>query len=135
MESIIVRPRNIASNGQELTVLNKGARRLVLLAHQAQVERCTIPHLVIGVIKTTGEQNLNTRFDFGVLLANTKLGQRGDGSGTYNGVLQNDTVVDVADILGGVSGLGALSTKQVQNSDRELGEFAVLDELAEMGEG
>src|SRR4051794_10465195 len=117
MESIVVRSRDTASNGRELTVLNKGARCLILLAHQAQVERSTIPHLIIGIIKTTGEQNLNTRFDFGVLLANTKLGQRGDGSGTYNGVLQNDTVVNVADILSGVSSLGALSTKQVQNPD------------------
>jgi hypothetical protein len=32
-----------------------------------------------------------------------------------------------------VGGLGALSTEQVQNSDRELGELAVLDELAEVG--
>ena len=116
-----------------LTILDESARCLILLTHQSQVERSTVSHLVIGVIKTTGEENMDARFNFGVLLANTKLGQGSYSSSTYDGVLQYDTVVDVTNILGGVGSLGAFGTKQVEDSDRKLGEFTVLNELAQVG--
>jgi len=116
-----------------LTILDESARCLILLTHQSQVERSTVSHLVIGVIKTTGEENMDARFNFGVLLANTKLGQGSYSSSAYDGVLQNDAVVDVTNILGGVGSLGAFGTKQVEDSDRKLGEFTVLNELAQVG--
>lgn len=78
---------------------------------------------------------MNTGLDFGILLANTKLGQCGDSSSAYNGILQNNTVVDVTNILGGVGSLGALGTKEVEDSNGELGEFTVFNELAQVGKG
>jgi hypothetical protein len=114
-------------------MLDESAGCLILLAHQSQVKRSTVSHLVIGVIKTTGKENMDARFDFGVLLANTKLGQCSYSSSAYNGVLQYDTVVNITNILSGVGSLGALGTKQVEDSDRELGEFTVLNKLAQVG--
>lgn len=109
-------------------------RRRILRTHQTQIQRSTIAHLVIGVIETAGKENLYTRLDFGVFLANAKFGQSSDSGGTHNGVLQNDTVVDVADVLGRVVGLGALDTEQMQDPDRQLRELTVLNELTKMSQ-
>jgi hypothetical protein len=117
-----------------LTVLNKGTGCGIFGCHQTEVESSTIAHLIISVIKAAGEQNVHTRLDFKVLLTNTKLGQCSDSSGTYNGVFQNNAVINVSDVLSGVRSLGALNTKQMQDTNRQLSEFAVLDEFAKMSE-
>jgi hypothetical protein len=87
MESGTISKVKYASHGPVHTVFDESTRGLILLAHQAQVKRSTVSYLVVGVIKTTSKKHVNTRLDFRVLLANTKLGQRGDSSGAYNGVL------------------------------------------------
>lgn len=61
-----------------------------------------------------------------------KLGKSCYRSGPDNGVLQHNAVVDVADVLGWLDGLGTLHTEQVQDPYCQFCEFAVLDELAEM---
>lgn len=49
-------------------------------------------------------------------------------------MLQHHAVVDEADVLGGVAGLGPLLAQQVQNASGQHGELAVLDELAQVGQ-
>ena len=48
-------------------------------------------------------------------------------------VLQHHAVVDEADVLGGVAGLGPLLAQQVQDARGQHGELTVLDELAQVG--
>lgn len=75
---------------------------------------------------------MDAALDFRVLLANAKLRQGSDCCCADNGVFKDDSIVDVADILGWVAGLGALHAQQVKDADRELREFTVLNKLAEM---
>mmetsp|Transcript_8511 Transcript_8511/g.18533 ORF Transcript_8511/g.18533 Transcript_8511/m.18533 type:complete len:262 (+) Transcript_8511:1173-1958(+) len=63
-----------------------------------------------------------------------KLGQGRDRSGTHRGVLENDAVVDEANVLGGTRRLGSLCTEKMKDLSGEQGELAVLYELAEMDE-
>ena len=57
----------------------------------------------------------------------TRVRTRSDGS-----VLQDDTVVDEADVFAGLGGLGALLAEQVEDARRQDGVLAVLDELAQV---
>lgn len=68
-------------------------------------------------------------------MTHTKLGQCGDGSSSDDCIFKNDTVVDVANVFGGLGGLWALGTEEMQDANGQLCEFAVFDELAEVGEG
>ena len=52
--------------------------------------------------------------------------QGGDGSSPHGGILQDDAVVDVADVLGGVGCVGALRAQQVQDLAGQVAELAVL---------
>lgn len=47
-------------------------------------------------------------------------------------MLQDHSVVDEADVLGGVVGLGPLLAQEVQDARGQHGELAVLDELAQV---
>lgn len=116
-----------------LTILDEHRRGLILLGHQPEVERGTITHLIISIIQAASEENRDTRLDFGVLLSHAELGQGRDSGSPNNGVLQDHSVIDVADVLGGMRGLRAFHTEKVQDSDGQLRELAVLDELTEMG--
>ena len=60
-----------------------------------------------------------------------KLGQGRDGGRAHDGVLQDDAVVDVADAARRVDGVGPVLAEHVQDAHGELGELAVLDELAQ----
>lgn len=122
------------TNAQKLTVLDERGGHLVFLGHQPKVERSTVTHLIIGVVKTPSEKNGDTRLDLGILLSNAKLRESRHSSSTNDGILQNNAVVDVTNVLGRVRGLGTFHTEKMQDSDRQLGEFAVLNELTEMCE-
>lgn len=102
--------------------------------HEPQVEGSAVPDFIVHIIQASRQQNLDTALDLGVLLPDTKLGQCRDGCGPDNGVLQDDAVVDVANVLGGLGSLGAFQTKQVENAHGKLRKLAVLDKFAEMGE-
>ena len=47
-------------------------------------------------------------------------------------MLQDHAVIDEADILGGVVGLGSLLAQEMQDAGGQDGELAVLDELAQV---
>jgi hypothetical protein len=118
----------------QLTVLDKVLGHLViLLAHQLEVQGSTIAHLIINIIQTSCEKDLDAALHIGILLSYTKLRKRCDGGGTNNCVLEDHTVVDVANILGGLDSLGTLETNQVQNANSKLSELAILDKFAQMG--
>lgn len=78
--------------------------------HEPEVESGTVPDFVIDIVQTPCQQNVDAPLDLGILLADTKLSQRRHGSGTHNGVLQDDSVVDVPNILGRLRGLGTFDT-------------------------
>src|SRR5687767_7124813 len=116
------------------TVLNKVLRHLViLLAHELEVEGSTIADLIIDVIQTPREKDLDTALHIRVLLADTEFGKRCDRGGTNDSILQNDAVVNIANILGWLGCLGTLETDQVQDTNSQLGKLAVLNELAQVG--
>ena len=117
-----------------LTILDEHRRGLILLGHQPEVERGTITHLVIGVIQAAGEKNRDTRLDFGILLSHAKFSQSRNSGSPDNGIFQNHSVIDIADVLGRMRGLRAFDTEKVQDSDGQLRELAILDELTEMSQ-
>lgn len=120
--------------GTGLTITDELARKLVVFLHQAQVQCRAITHLVISVIQASGEKNVNTTLDLGILLANAELRQRCHCRGTHDRILQDNAVVDIADVLGRLSGSRTLNTEQVENTHCKLSELAVFDELAEVCE-
>ena len=65
-------------------------------------------------------------------MSNTELSQSGDSSGAHNRILEHNTVVDVADVLCGLRSPGSFNTKQVEHTNGELCELAVLNELTQM---
>lgn len=81
-----------------------------------------------------GQEDLDAPLDGIVGDVDTELGQAGDGGGADDGVLENDTVVDVPDVLVRLRRLRTFNTEQVQDADRKLGKLAVLDELAKLSE-
>lgn len=102
--------------------------------HETEVESSTISDFVVHIVQTPREQHVDAALDLGVLLSDAKLGEGRDGGGAHNGVLENDTVVDVANVLCRLGRLGTFETEQVQDADGQLGELAVLDEFAEVGQ-
>lgn len=99
------------------TITDELARKLVVFLHQAQVESRAITHLVISVVQASGEKYVNTALDFRILLTNAKLRQRRHGSSTHDRILQDNTVVDVTDVLGRLSGPRTFNTEQVENTN------------------
>ena len=118
-----------------LTVLHKLVCQFVLLGHESEAQGRAVSDLVIHVIEAAREQDLHAALDLGVLLADAELGQSRHSRGTYDGVFEHHAVVDVSDVLGRLGRLGSLSAQEVENADGELGEFAVLDEFAEVCQG
>lgn len=80
------------------------------------------------------KEDLNALLDAQIGDVDAELGERRNGSGANDGVLEDDAVVDVADVLARLRRLGTFDTEEVEDADGELGEFAVLDELAKLGE-
>ena len=116
----------------QLTILDKSTSYLVLFFHESQIESSTITNLVINVIKTPREEDWDTGFDFRIFLANTKLGKSRHSRSSDNGILQDNSVVDITNIFGRMRSLWSLNTKEMQYSNRKLGELAIFDKLAEV---
>ena len=51
---------------------------------------------------------------------------------SHSGVLQDDSVVDEADVLAGFARLGAFLSEEVEDSRGEDGVFAILNKLAQV---
>ena len=117
---------------KQLTIANKLGSHLVVLLHQPQVESRAITHLIISIIKTSGQEHVDAALNLGVFLTNAELRQSRDRSSAHYRVLQHHTVVDIADILRRLCSPRSLETKQMQDPDRKLGKLAVLNELAKM---
>ena len=81
-------------------------------------------HLIVIVMQSTLEQDLNTRPQ--LLHKGSKLGQAADGCCPDSGILQDDAVVDVADVLGRLLGARPLHTQQVQHLRGQVCELAIL---------
>lgn len=113
LKKLISLPSQVAPAVKKLTILDEPVGEFILFIHQSEVESSTVPDFIVRVIQTPGEQNSNTPLDFRVLLADAKLGQRRNGSRPDKSVFQNDSVVDVTDVLRRLRGLGAFHTKQV----------------------
>ena len=104
---------------------------LVLLQDRLEVSR-PVPHLVIGVHLTPGEQHQHVGQQ--VIAQRPELGHGGDSSGPDSSVLQEDSVVDETDVASGVGGPGTFLAQQVQDLHRQDGVLAVLYELAQVGQ-
>ena len=81
-------------------------------------------HLVIIVMQSALEQDLDARPQ--LLHKRSKLGQAADGSRPDSGILQDDTIVDVADVLGRLLGARPLQAQQVQHLRGQVCELAIL---------
>ncbi len=81
-------------------------------------------HLIVVVVQRAAQQHLDALPE--VLDQGAKLGEGGDGGRAHRGVLQDDAVVDEADVARGVLGLGALVAQHVQDLRAQVGELAVL---------
>lgn len=135
MLSAISQPESAVGKQRVRTILDKVAGHLVvLLAHELQVQSSAVAHLVVHIVQASREEHLDASLDIGVLLAHTKLGQGSNGGGSNNCVLENHTIVDVADVLSRLSSFGTLQPDKMEDAYGQLGELAVLDELAEVGE-
>lgn len=115
------------------TVLDELVADVILLVHEPQVERSTVTNLIVDIVQASCEQDIHAALDLGIFLADTKFGESSDGGGSDDGIFKDDSVVDVADILGRLRRLGSFETKEVKNAHSKLGEFAILDELAKVG--
>jgi hypothetical protein len=99
-----------------LTILNESVGHLIRLAHEPQVQCSTIADFIIHVIEASGEEDSNAAFDLRVLLTNAKLRQRRDCCSSNDGILKDDTIVDVSDVLGRLRGLRPFQAQEVKNS-------------------
>lgn len=119
----------------EPTVLDKVLCHLIIfLAHELQVQGGTIAHFVVNIVQASRQQNLDTSLDVRVLLADAKLGQSSNSSSSHNGILKDDAVIDVTDVLGWLSSLRTLQTNKVKDTDGQLRKLAILDEFAQMSQ-
>jgi len=84
------------------TILDELVGHLVVLLHQSQIERGSVADFIISVIKASRKQNGDTALDLWILLTNTELGQCGHSSSADKRILQDHSVVDVANVLGGL---------------------------------
>jgi hypothetical protein len=114
------------------TILDEAVSDFILLFHETKVKCRTIPYFIVRIIQASGEQNGNTALDLRILLTNTKFSQCSDSGGANNSVFEDNSVIDISNVFGGLRSLGAFHSEEVENSDRKLGELAVLNELAEM---
>jgi hypothetical protein len=64
----------------------------------------------------------------------TELGETRYCRSSNDGVLEDDSVVDVPNVLRRLKSFGSFDSEKVENADRELRKLAVFDELAELGE-
>lgn len=112
------------------TILDETASHLIFLVHKSQIQGCSISNFVIRIIKASGKKHVNASLKLGVFLPNTEFGQCSDRCCSDERVLENNTVVDVADVFRRVRCLWSLDSERVQNADGQLRELTVLDELA-----
>lgn len=76
--------------------------------------RClTGAYLIIVVVQAPPEQDHDPRLQ--VVDHGAKLGEGAHGTRSHRGVLQDDPVVDVADVLAGVCRLGPFGAQEVQD--------------------
>ena len=80
------------------------------------------------------EKHVDTLAELLIEVVQPELRQTRYGSRTHGRVLKHDTVIDESDVLGRVRRLGALDTQQVEHTNREFCELAVLDELTQVRE-
>ena len=81
-------------------------------------------HLVVVVKKRPLEEHHHALLQGGD--AGGEASQGGHRRGAHGGVLQDDAVVNVADVLGGLLGLWALRAQHVQDLGAQVRELAVL---------
>ena len=97
-----------------------------------QVQGGPVPHLIVRVEQCPLEQHDDPVAQPLALQSEAREGrQRGR---PHRGILQNDTVVDHANVPGRVLRLGPLLAQQMQNFDAQERELAVLDELRQLAQ-
>ena len=84
----------------DLTILDEAFGRLVFLMHEPQVKSSTISNFIVGIVKASSEEHINTSLDFRVLLTDAELRQCSDGGGSNNRIFENYSVIDIADVFG-----------------------------------
>lgn len=114
----------------------------------------TVTHFIIGIIQASrfnerdqyhllllphfvnlpSQKNTDALLDRLVVHIGTKFAKSVDSSGTNNGVFQNDSVVNVTNVLCRRSRLGTFNTEHMQNAYGKLGKFTIFDKLTEMRE-
>lgn len=104
------------SSAKTLTFSDKHVSQSLLLEH-LDVHRRSVSDLVIDVLEASSQQHVDALHHRGVLDTDTKLGEGGDGSGSDDRVLEDDSVVDVADEFGRVARLRSFNAEQMQNSN------------------
>ncbi len=95
------------------TVTDETASHLIFLVHKSQVQGCSISDFIICIIKASGKKHMNASLELRVFLPDTELGQCSDRRCSDERVLENDTVVDVADILCRVRCLWSFHSERV----------------------
>src|SRR4051812_33898528 len=85
-----------------LTILDERGRQVIFFLHQTQVQSSTVSNLVIDIIQASPEQNLNAALDLWILLADAKLSKSSDCGGPHGCVFENNSIINIADILGGL---------------------------------
>lgn len=116
------------------TILNEPVGKLIFFFHQSQVKGGAVPDLIISIVKAPREQDIDTALELWILLANAKFSQGCNGGGTDDGILENNSIVDVADIFRGMGRFRTLDTEKMQNPDCKFRELAILNKLAKVGE-
>mmetsp|Transcript_4894 Transcript_4894/g.17633 ORF Transcript_4894/g.17633 Transcript_4894/m.17633 type:complete len:665 (+) Transcript_4894:501-2495(+) len=110
-----------------LLLLSRG-----IISQQLEVHRRAVPDLIVVVPQGPPEQHPDARGEGGD--PHAEVGERGHRRCAHRRVLQDDPVVHVPNVLCRVGGLGALLAQQVQDLGGQVGELAVLDELAKVRE-
>eukprot|EP00958_Prasinococcus_capsulatus_P009770 scaffold950_cov340-Prasinococcus_capsulatus_cf.AAC.3 len=95
------------------------------LVQYVEVERGAVAHLVVVVVQAASQEHDDARAQIRHLLP--ELSQRAHRTCAHGGVLQNDAVVDVSDVLARVDCGGPLLTQQVRQA-RLLGVWDLADE-------
>ena len=89
-----------------------------------------VAHLVVRVHLAALQQDEDVGQQVGA--GGAKVGQRRDGGGAHGRILQDDAVVDEANVFGGLLGARTLLAEQVQNAHGQARVLAVFDELAQV---
>jgi hypothetical protein len=99
-----------------------------------EVKGGSVPNFIIDIFKAAIEKDPNAGTKG--LDCNGEAGECGDGRGSNRGMLQNDSIVNEANVLGRVLRDGwTVSSKEMQNAHCEFIVLAVFNELAQLGEG